>query len=80
MPFLNTTDQRLIAAFLIVASLVVTPWLGRLLIALLLYYGTPGQSWSFYAIGWLVVLSLMASLVILWIATARALFRVMSQR
>ncbi len=69
------TNRRLVAVFLAASSALVTPWLGRLLFALLLYYGTPGQSWQFYAIGFLVVLAITAVLILLWVATVRALYR-----
>ena len=68
MPHPNTTSFRLAAAFLTVTSVLATFYLGRLLIGLLFYYGTPGQSPQFYLVGCLVLFAIAVNLLALWAA------------
>ena len=75
MPPLSTVSLRLAAAALSVTSVLVTPYLGTLLFALTLYYGTPGQSSQFYAVGCLVLLIIAATLLTIWAITAYTLYR-----
>jgi hypothetical protein len=75
-----STNPRAVAAVLTFGSLFYTPWLGQHLLSLPLYFGTPGQSWQFYSKGCLAVLAITAVLIWLWVATARALYRVWSQQ
>ena len=75
MPRLSITSLRLTAVTLSVLSVLVTPYLGTLLFALTLYYGTPGQSSQFYAVGCLVLLIIAATLLTIWAITAYTLYR-----
>ena len=75
MPRLSITSLRLTAVTLSVLSVLVTPYLGTLLFALALYYGTPGQSSRFQVLGCLVLLSIAATLLTIWAITVYTLYR-----
>jgi hypothetical protein len=74
MPRLSITSLRLTAVTLSVTSVLASPYLGTLLFALTLYYGTPGQSSQFYAVGCLVLLVIAVTLLTIWAITAYTLY------
>jgi hypothetical protein len=75
VPRLRITFFRLAAVTLSVITVLITPYLGTLLFALTLYYDTPGQSSPFYAVGYLVLLIIAATLLTIWAIAAYALYR-----
>lgn len=80
MPRPGTLWLRLTAALLSVATVGGTYYLGRLFLALFLYYGTPGQTPEFYLTGRLVLLAITTALLALWTATAYILYRASSKQ